>query len=125
MLAGSSEIDLSYGLFFRRYVECKNMPRIDLEHVAKFKEVRGVLVLLIVGVDERLPLLSPQVLNLNKISPSRGLFVTTGYYGPRAITIGIKTINGSELRVCAPREALRLSLPFLIVHSNLTSCLAW
>jgi hypothetical protein len=52
MSAGSSEIDLSYGLFFRRYVECKNMPRIDLEHVAKFKEVRGVLVLLIVGVVE-------------------------------------------------------------------------
>ncbi|ELR17137.1 uncharacterized protein ACA1_057930 [Acanthamoeba castellanii str. Neff] len=57
------------------------MPRIDLEHVAKFKEV----------------------LNLNKISPSRGLFVTTGYYGPRAITIGIKTINGSELRTWEER----------------------
>jgi hypothetical protein len=28
------------------------MPRIDLEHVAKFKEVRGVLVLLNVIVEE-------------------------------------------------------------------------
>jgi hypothetical protein len=39
MFKKCSEIDLSYGLFFRRYVECKNMPRVELEHVAKFKEV--------------------------------------------------------------------------------------
>lgn len=34
-----SEIDIRYGLFVRRYVECKNIPRVELEHVAKFKEV--------------------------------------------------------------------------------------
>jgi hypothetical protein len=53
-----------------------------------------------------------QVLNLNKISPSRGLFVTTGYYGPRAITIGIQTINGTELRVDIPTPQTVSFIPF-------------
>lgn len=77
-----SQIDVTYGLFFPTYIECKsyeNKP-VPLEDVAKFKEV----------------------LSLNGISLNRGLFITTSTYTPRATTIGIKTIDGNQL------EALEL-----------------
>ncbi|KAM9955896.1 hypothetical protein ACTFIW_002104 [Dictyostelium discoideum] len=73
-----SEIDIVYGIFFKTYVECKcydNSP-VPLEDVAKFKEV----------------------LSLNNINIKRGLFFTSSVYVPRATTIGIRTINGTELR---------------------------
>uniref|UniRef100_A0A6B2LML5 Restriction endonuclease type IV Mrr domain-containing protein n=1 Tax=Arcella intermedia TaxID=1963864 RepID=A0A6B2LML5_9EUKA len=73
-----SEIDVSHGIFFRQYIECKNYSghAVPLEDVAKFKEV----------------------LNLNYIPISRGLFVTTSTYTPRATLIGIKCIDGEELK---------------------------
>jgi len=72
-----SQIDVIYGLLFRKYVECKNYAEpVALEKVAKFKEV----------------------LLLNGISPRRGVFITTSTYVPRARTIGIKTIDGDQLK---------------------------
>jgi len=72
-----SQIDLTYGLFWKTYVECKNYAEpVALEKVAKFKEV----------------------LLLNGISPRRGVFITTSTYVPRARTIGIKTIDGDQLK---------------------------
>ena len=71
-----SQIDVVYGLFFKRYIECKNYSdAVPLEMVAKFKEV----------------------LNLNKIPLRRGIFITTSTYTPRATTIGIRTIDGAQL----------------------------
>lgn len=62
------EIDITYGLIFKKYIECKNFTGpVPLDYVAKFKEV----------------------LKLNRISPRSGLFITTSYYTPRATTIGI------------------------------------
>jgi len=72
-----SEIDLSYGIFFKRYIECKNFTGpVPLEYVAKFKEV----------------------LNLHGIPTRQGLFITTSYYTPRATTVGIPTIDGEQLK---------------------------
>lgn len=92
----ASQIDVRYGLIWRyanradhrnisfrnfiycrKYVECKNYNHpVPLEMVAKFKEV----------------------LRLNGISPSRGVFITTNTFTPRATTIGIKTLDGKQLR---------------------------
>lgn len=65
-----SQIDVRYGLFFKKYIECKNYSGkpVPLEDVAKFKEV----------------------LKLNNIPISRGIFITTSYYVPRASTSFIK-----------------------------------
>lgn len=72
-----SQIDLTYGYFRKTYIECKNYSdSVPLEMVAKFKEV----------------------LNLNKISTKRGIFITSSQYVPRATTIGIKTIDGIQLK---------------------------
>ncbi len=58
-------------------MECKNYNHpVPLEMVAKFKEV----------------------LKLNGISPSRGIFITTNTFAPRCTTIGIKTLDGKQLR---------------------------
>ena len=35
---------------------------------------------------------------MHRIPINRGLFVTTSKYSPRATTIGIKTINGEEVK---------------------------
>lgn len=62
-----SEFDIVYGWPVKHYVECKNYSQpVKLEMVAKFKEV----------------------LRLHRIPKSRGLFVTTSTYTPRATTIG-------------------------------------
>jgi hypothetical protein len=54
-----SQIDVTYGLFFRKYIECKNYSGpVPLEMVAKFKEV----------------------LILNNIPVRRGIFITTSTY---------------------------------------------
>ncbi|KYQ89206.1 putative transmembrane protein [Tieghemostelium lacteum] len=81
-----SEIDVVYGLFLKTYVECKNYSNqpVPLKDVAKFKEV----------------------LILNGIHPHRGLFITTSDYVPRARKIGVKTIDGKQLKTMQ-----RLSLP--------------
>jgi Restriction endonuclease len=76
-----SQIDVVYGLLppLRTYVECKAYSaenKVPLEDVAKFKEV----------------------LALNGISPARGLFITTSDYTPRALTTGIKTLDGKQLK---------------------------
>jgi hypothetical protein len=72
-----SQIDVVYGLFFKKYIECKNYSgSVPLEMVAKFKEV----------------------LTLNGIPLRRGIFITTSTYTPRATTIGIRTIDGTQLR---------------------------
>jgi len=72
-----SEIDVCFGWIFKTFIECKNYSNkpVPLSDVAKFKEV----------------------LNLNNISPSRGIFITTGTYSPRAGYIGIRTIDGEQL----------------------------
>eukprot|EP01138_Halocafeteria_seosinensis_P007593 gb/GECG01007761.1/.p1 GENE.gb/GECG01007761.1/~~gb/GECG01007761.1/.p1 ORF type:complete len:292 (+),score=21.96 gb/GECG01007761.1/:1-876(+) len=73
-----SEIDLCYGRLFKTYVECKNYSGrpVPLHDVAKFKEV----------------------LQLNNIPLSRGIFVTTSTYSPRATTVGVKTVDGKQLK---------------------------
>lgn len=74
-----SEIDITYGRFIIRYVECKAYSEsntVPLDDVAKFKSV----------------------LQLLGVSPRRGLFVTTSTYTPRATTIGIRTIDGEGLQ---------------------------
>jgi singapore isolate B (sub-type 7) whole genome shotgun sequence assembly, scaffold_1 len=71
-----SEFDIVYGWPVKHYVECKNYSQpVKLEMVAKFKEV----------------------LRLHRIPKSRGLFVTTSTYTPRATTIGINCIDGAGL----------------------------
>ena len=72
-----SEFDIVYGWPIKHYVECKNYSHpVKLEMVAKFKEV----------------------LRLHRIPKSRGLFVTTSTYTPRATTIGIMCIDGAGLQ---------------------------
>jgi hypothetical protein len=90
-----SEIDVVYGWprWRRVFVECKayhgSGASVGLEEVAKFKEV----------------------LALNGIAPSRGLFITTTAFVPRARTIGVRTLNGVEFeaweRALARRGAAR------------------
>lgn len=72
-----SEIDVVFGVFRPRYVECKNYSRsnVPLSDVAKFKEV----------------------LQLNGVAVGRGLFVTTVGFTPRATTIGVRTVDGTQL----------------------------
>ena len=74
-----SQVDVTFVKFFRTfYVECKAyQDSVKLEEVSKFKEV----------------------LKLNNIPISRGIFITTSSYVPRAKTIGIKTIDGEELKI--------------------------
>jgi hypothetical protein len=90
-----SEIDVVYRgpLWLRTYVECKayhgSGSSVGLEEVAKFKEV----------------------LSLNGISVSRGLFITTSTFVPRAKTTGVRTLDGEALaaweRSLARRGLLR------------------
>ena len=85
-----SQIDVVYGLLFPTYVECKNYASgktVSLADVAKFKSV----------------------LQLNGIAPSRGLFVTTSSYVPRAVTLGIRTLDGKQLAELERRARRRLS----------------
>lgn len=65
-----SEIDIRYGLIFRKYVECKNYDgQVPLEMVTKFKEV----------------------LKQNKIPLRKGIFVNAnGDYSPRCYNARIK-----------------------------------
>lgn len=74
-----SEADVVFGRFFPTYVECKNYAisgnSVGLEEVAKWR----------------------MVLELNKIPLSRGLFVTTSKFSPRARTIGVKCYDSDQL----------------------------
>ena len=67
-----------YGRFFKTYVECKSYSRrsVPLSDVAKFKEV----------------------LVQNNIPPSAGLFVSNATYVPRAYKVGIRLVDGKELK---------------------------
>jgi hypothetical protein len=86
-----SEIDVAYqdALWRRRYIECKayhgSGSSVGLEEVAKFKEV----------------------LSLNGIPLSRGLFITTTGYVPRALTTGVATLDGAGLEAWEARLAWR------------------
>ena len=81
-----SEFDIVYGWPIRHYVECKNYSHpVKLEMVAKFKVGFGA------GNDEQ------EVLRLHRIPKSRGMFITTSTYTPRATTIGINCIDGAGL----------------------------
>lgn len=89
----ASQIDIVYGMLWPTYVECKNYQTsgksVPLSDVAKFKEV----------------------LTLNGIPLHRGLFITTTGYVPRALTIGIRTLDGEQLmewEKAALRRARRL-----------------
>jgi restriction endonuclease Mrr len=78
-----SEIDVMYGIFSKTYIECKNYSApVPLKDVAKFKEV----------------------LALNGIPLERGLFVTTSTFVPRAETIGVRLVNGKQLRAWERRS---------------------
>lgn len=73
-----SEIDLRHGLLWHHYIECKNYAAdhaVPLDDVSKFKEV----------------------LQLNRLSTRRALFVTTSTFSPRATTIGIRCMDGAAL----------------------------
>lgn len=102
-----SEIDIVYGLFNKKYVECKNYSNsIELDKVAKFKEV----------------------LRLNKVNPKKGLFVTTSTYSPRATTIGIKCIDGTELKNWESKAKYLKRRRFsrnLLLLSSLSLCAAF
>ena len=74
-----SEIDVVFGPpWWRTYVECKayhgSGASVGLEEVAKFKEV----------------------LALNGLSPRAGLFITTTSFVPRALTTGVRTLDGAQ-----------------------------
>lgn len=76
-----SEVDLIVGPKWwpwRTYIECKayhtSGSSVGLEDVAKFKEV----------------------LARNGIRPSRGLFIATTSYVPRARSTGVRTLDGKE-----------------------------
>lgn len=74
-----SQIDLVHGFGpWKTYVECKNYSSssVPLDDVAKFKEV----------------------LVANGISMRRGMFITTSTYTPRALTTGIRTVDGVQLK---------------------------
>ncbi len=95
-----SEVDVLWGLFVRHAVECKHYApdrTISLDAVAKFKEV----------------------LALNGIPPHRGLFVTTSSFAPRARTIGIRTMDGTELAAWERRARARRSTRRLVAASAL------
>lgn len=72
-----SEIDVAFGLLRPRFVECKNYSNsnVPLSDVAKFKEV----------------------LQLNGVAVGRGIFVTTSGFTPRATTIGVRCVDGTQL----------------------------
>jgi len=90
-----SQIDVMYGLFFKTFIECKNYTGhlVPLEDVAKFKEV----------------------LHLNDIPLNRGIFVTTSGYVPRALTIGIRTIDGNQLRALEKQSMVTSFLKWLLL----------
>ncbi|KAK8831428.1 hypothetical protein WA577_000515, partial [Blastocystis sp. JDR] len=89
-----SEFDIVYGWPVRHYVECKNYSHpVKLEMVAKFKEV----------------------LRLHHIPKSRGLFVTTSTYTPRATTIGITCIDGAGLERLEKTALTALITKYLII----------
>jgi restriction endonuclease Mrr len=89
-----SQIDLTFGLFRTFYVECKAYENsVKLEEVAKFKEV----------------------LNLNGIPLSRGIFITTSSFVPRAKTIGVKTIDGVELKELEKKSKRKSRTKFVIL----------
>jgi len=74
-----SQIDVVSGLIRRTYYECKNYSphhKVPLDDVAKFKEV----------------------LSLNNIAVSRAVFVTSSTFTPRAVTIGVRTVDGEQLK---------------------------
>ena len=79
-----SQVDLAYGLLRPVFVECKNYSKssVPLEDAAKFKEV----------------------LRLHGLPPARGLLVTTGTFSPRALTTGVRTIDGEQLRAWERRS---------------------
>jgi hypothetical protein len=75
-----SEVDVVFGPARRpSFVECKayhgSGTPVGLEEVAKFKEV----------------------MSLHGVPLSRGLFITTSTYVPRATTIGVRTLDGAQL----------------------------
>lgn len=89
-----SEFDIVYGWPIKHYVECKNYSQpVKLEMVAKFKEV----------------------LRLHRIPKSRGLFVTTSTYTPRATTIGITCIDGAGLERLEKTAGTALMIKLLIL----------
>jgi hypothetical protein len=89
-----SQIDLTFGFFRTFYVECKAYENsVKLEEVAKFKEV----------------------LNLNGIPLSRGIFITTSSFVPRAKTIGVKTIDGVELKELEKKSKRKSRTKFVIL----------
>eukprot|EP01102_Stenamoeba_stenopodia_P020269 TRINITY_DN7836_c0_g1_i1.p1 TRINITY_DN7836_c0_g1~~TRINITY_DN7836_c0_g1_i1.p1 ORF type:complete len:189 (+),score=36.01 TRINITY_DN7836_c0_g1_i1:33-599(+) len=101
-----SQIDVVYGVIFKRYIECKNYSKdhiVPLADVAKFKEV----------------------LLLNGISPRKGIFITTSTYVPRAEHIGIKLVNGQQLRSLERWAAIRvMTKRFIILCGLVTVVLA-
>ncbi len=84
-----SQVDLSYGLLRPVLVECKNYGAsgrpVPLEDAAKFKEV----------------------LRLHGFAPSRGLLVTTSTFSPRALTAGLRTVDGAQLAAWEARVRAR------------------
>lgn len=103
-----SQIDVVYGLIppLRTYVECKAYSaenKVPLEDVAKFKEV----------------------LRLNGISEARGLFVTTSDYTPRALTTGVRTVDGKQLKEwenkVKTKARIRLAFRLLLALAVMTA----
>eukprot|EP01119_Soliformovum_irregulare_P000866 TRINITY_DN10634_c0_g1_i1.p1 TRINITY_DN10634_c0_g1~~TRINITY_DN10634_c0_g1_i1.p1 ORF type:complete len:211 (-),score=46.26 TRINITY_DN10634_c0_g1_i1:135-680(-) len=107
-LGNLSQIDVRYGLFRKTYIECKNYSGhpVGLEDVAKFKEV----------------------LKLNGISPSQGIFITTSWYVPRARTIGIETIDGAQLFQLEQRVPILNMMRYIrngVVGTSLIGLIFW
>lgn len=98
-----SEIDIIYGLFWKRYVECKTYSSklVPLSDVAKFKEVLQL---------NKIPIerfVAPFILRFLRFfspfttaNPShhvyRGLIITSGDYAPRCRNIGIECWDGKD-----------------------------
>ena len=83
-----SQIDVVAGLWRPHYVECKCYTgSVPLSDVAKFASV----------------------LQLNNIPRSRGIFITTSTYVPRARTIGVRVVDGAELQQWRQQAARKRS----------------
>jgi len=94
------------------YVECKHYGEhrlVPLSDVAKFKSV----------------------LELNDFPIRQGLFVTTTRFVPRATTIGIRTVDGTQLKLWEAKIKRRqrvfriVKIIFLLVASTMAFGVAW
>lgn len=87
-----SQIDVCFGLFRRYYVECKNYSsNVPLEGLKKQKMSLSKLCSDFFFLKDVAKF--KEVLTLNRIPISRGIFVTTAGFTPRALTSKLYSLS--------------------------------